>query len=207
MTELTVASEIGKPNSPPPVAQPASEFQRDATIVSEWSTAGVLSVVVGKSLHNAVRPAGYKVYLDELLKASGAPTDPLEKMLVEQITVAHHRILALHAQAAQAESPEMIEVLNAAATKLAAEMRRLCLALREYRSPITPKNVTVVKQQNLAAGDQQIALVDKSSSGSTQKISKRSAVSTNQKKAITHEVTPTFDAAILGRNRAPIESV
>ena len=40
MTELTVASENGKPNSPPAAAQPASEFRRDATIVSEWSTAG-----------------------------------------------------------------------------------------------------------------------------------------------------------------------
>ena len=45
----------------------------------------------------------------------------------------------------------MIEVLNAAATKLTAEIRRLCLAVREYRAPITPKNVTVVRQQNVAA--------------------------------------------------------
>ena len=126
--------------------------------------------------------------------------------MIEQITLAHHRILSLHAQAAQAESAEMIEVLNAAATKLTAEMRRLCLALREYRAPVSAKNITLVKQQNVAGGDQQIALVDKSPSGSTDNLAAISD-STNQKKAITHEVTPTFDAAILGRNRAPIESV
>ena len=207
MVEFATTRENGKPKSQPTAAaQPAGDYQRDATIVSEMSVAGVLSVVVGKNLQNAVRPAGFKIYRDDFLKASGAPEDPLEVVMLEQIAVAHHRILSLHAEAAQAETAEMIEVLNAAATKLAAELRRLCLAVREYRSPITAKHVTLVKQQNLAGGDQQIALVDKSPSGSTDNLAAISD-STNQKKAITHEVTPTFDAAILGRNRAPIESV
>ncbi|MCX5958000.1 MAG: triose-phosphate isomerase [Cyanobacteria bacterium] len=57
-------------------------------------------------------------------------------------------------------SPEQAVTLNMAAVKLMAEHRKTTLALREYRSPITPKQVTVVRQQNVSAGDQQIALVE-----------------------------------------------
>ena len=129
MDEFAKPTGNGKPKLPPAVAQAsASEFQHDADIVTELSAAGVLSIVAGRSLQNAVRPPGYKVYLDRVLQAAGAPTDPLEKMLKEQATVAHHRILTLHAEAAQAETPELIEVLNSAASRLTAEFRRLCLA-------------------------------------------------------------------------------
>ena len=100
----------------------------------------------------------------------------------------------------------MIELLNGAASKLTAEFRRLCLAVKEYRSPTVPKSVTVVRQQNLAGGDQRIALVDQRPAGPTQNI-ETTADSTNQKKAITHEVTPTFESPILELASTPIESV
>ena len=160
MVQLTTETANDKPNSLSLSGQPVADFDRDAAIVTEMTTPGTLSVVVGKTLQERVRPAGYKVYRDQLLKASGSPTDPLVVMLLEQAAVAHHRILDLHAQAAKVDSPEMIEVLNVAATKLLAEFRRLCLAVREYRSPVVAKNVTMVKQQNVAAGDQRIAMVE-----------------------------------------------
>ena len=152
MAEVAKTSENGKPKTPPPAEQPAGDYQRDAEVVKEFSAAGVLSIIIGKLLKSSVHPAGFKVYIAmAVLKAAGAPTDPLEAMMLEQIMIAHHRVLCLHAEAAQAESAEMIEVLNTAASKLTAELRRLCLAVREYRAPISPKNVTLVRQQNLAA--------------------------------------------------------
>ena len=134
MVDSAKTPENSRPKSLTAAAHAAGEFNRDAEIVSEMSAAGTLAVVIGKSLQNAVRPAGFKVYRDQVLKAGGDPSDPLESMLLEQVMIAHHRILSLHAEAARAETSEMIEVLNAAATKLTAEMRRLCLAVREYRA-------------------------------------------------------------------------
>ena len=36
----------------------------------------------------------------------------------------------------------------------------MATAPRDYRTPLVPRSVTVVEQQNLAAGDQQIAFID-----------------------------------------------
>jgi hypothetical protein len=206
MDDFAKTSENGKPKSPPAAAQPAGGYERDAQIVTEMSAAGALSIVIGKTLQNAVRPPGYKVYRDEFLKASGASQDALEVLMLEQIAVAHHRILGLHSQAAGVETPEMIEVLTSAAAKLTAEMRRLCLAVREYRAPVGPRSVTLVKTQNVAGGDQRIALLDKRPSVPTQNI-ETTAISDNQNKALTHEVTSTFDSPIFELASAPIESV
>ena len=113
MVDSAKTPENGKTKSPTAVAQTAAgDYQRDATIVSEMTAAGVLSIVAGRSLQNAVRAPGYKVYRDQVLKAGGNPSDPLEAMLLEQAMVAHHRLMGLHAEAARAESPEMIEVLK-----------------------------------------------------------------------------------------------
>ena len=106
MDEFAKPTENGKTKLPPAAAQPASDYQRDATIVSEMSAAGVLSIVAGKSLQNAVRAPGYKVYRDQVLKAGGNPSDPLEAMMLEQATVAHHRILNLHVQSRRLNLPK-----------------------------------------------------------------------------------------------------
>jgi hypothetical protein len=193
MSETREPTENGKSKPLPEAAQPVGNYQRDADIVTQLSGAGALSIVIGKSLKGSVRAAGIKIYLDDVLKAAGATSDPIEKMLIEQITVGHHQILTLHAEAAQAETPELIDFFSSAASKLTAEFRRLCLALREYRSPIAPKNVTLVRQQNLSAGDQQIALIDKRPSVPTQHI-ETTADPTNQNKVITHETSPTIDS-------------
>jgi hypothetical protein len=50
--------------------------------------------------------------------------------------------------------------LNNSAIKLMAEFRRSTLALRDFQTPPAVKHVTVVKQQNVAAGDQQVALIE-----------------------------------------------
>ena len=208
MDDSAIPSENGKTKSPPAIAQTAAgDYQRDATIVQELSTAGVLAVIIGKSLKGSVRAPGYKVYRDQVLKAGGDPSDPLEAMLLEQAMVAHHRILSLHAEAARAETPEMIEVINAAATKLTAEFRRLCLAVREYRAPITPKNVTLVRQQNLAAGDQKIALVDNRPNGVGPHPTESEPELLENRKALTHEKAPLFDASVTGSKIAQIEAI
>ncbi len=102
----------------------------------------------------------FKVYRDGLLREAGSPTDPVEVMLVEQISLAHHRVAQLHAQAEQSKTIEGAKVYSTAATRLTGEVRRLALALKQYREPSGKKQFTVVRQQNVSAGGQQVAYLD-----------------------------------------------
>ncbi len=40
--------------------------------------------------------ASFKVYLDRVMREAGNPTDPVERMLLEQLVQAHHVIGGLH---------------------------------------------------------------------------------------------------------------
>lgn len=136
------------------------QCQHEARIIGEMGAAAVLMSLAGKNFGSTVGGGGFKTYWDNLLAASGNPKDPIEVMLLEQLAWCHQRLGALHCQAAEARTVEVAVAYDAAAARLMAEYRKSALALRVYRSPLIPRQVTVVKQQNLAAGDQQIALVD-----------------------------------------------
>lgn len=111
-----------------------------------------------------VEALGAKVYLNSFVRDAGEPTDPIELILLQQLLMAHHRVAQLHAKAEGATSPEAVKILNAAASRLLSELRRLSLAIRQYRSPVSPRQFSVVHQQNVvAAGKQQVTYVDKSS--------------------------------------------
>lgn len=102
---------------------------------------------------------GFVEYVDQLMVEGGLPKDPVERMLLEQICMAHHTIGRLYVQASSADTLEQAKVFNAAATRLLAEFRRSALALKAYREPTPPRNITVVKQQILGQ-HQQVALVE-----------------------------------------------
>ena len=75
-------------------------------------------------------------------------------MLIEQLVTAHSRIGDLQAEAACAATPESATAYTMAAAKLMAEFRRSSLGLREYRSPVSPKRLTVV------TGNEQVAVFE-----------------------------------------------
>lgn len=132
--------------------------ERQANILRElaFPAAMTSAIPIGKD----VGPAGFKLYLDRLLKDAGDPVDPVERMMIEQLAMAHHRIAQLHVQVEQARSIEEAKVYSGAAARLTGELRRLALALKAYREPSPKRNFTVVRQQNVAAGSQQIAFVE-----------------------------------------------
>jgi hypothetical protein len=72
-----------------------------------------------------------KTYFNSFLRDAGEPTDPLEKILLEQLLMAHHRVAQLHARAEGVTLPEAMKILNAATTRLLGEVRRLALAIRQ----------------------------------------------------------------------------
>jgi hypothetical protein len=154
--------ESAEPTTPTPTSAspPPNElapFQREARIVRELAVSSALHQVLALGQHTS--PPGTKVYLDEMIRDCGQPSDPIEAMLVQQCAIAHHQIAGLQAKSASAKSLAEIKVYNGAACQLLGELRRLTLALKKYREPTAARHVTVVRQQNVAQ-NQQVAYLD-----------------------------------------------
>src|SRR5262245_7623667 len=95
-------------------------------------------------LDNQVGPSGYRAYLEQLLKDAGDPFDPIERMLIEQLGLAHFRVAQLHADAGRAQGVEAAKIYNAVAARLLGELRRTALALCVYRGQL-PKGKAAEK--------------------------------------------------------------
>jgi hypothetical protein len=93
--------------------------------------------------------AGFKVHLEQTLADLGNPTDPIERMLIEQLVLAHFRVAQLHVDAGYCKGAEGMKLYTAATARLLGEFRRTALALRAYGTT-TPesrseKNVKLYK--------------------------------------------------------------
>jgi hypothetical protein len=93
----------------------------------------ILLYVTLKRVFPDLSPTAVQTFRDALLTDSGAPKDPVEVMLIEQIASAHLNIGSLQLKAANANSIEVAKAFGTLATGLLAEFRRLCLALQSYR--------------------------------------------------------------------------
>jgi hypothetical protein len=117
-----------------------------------------LSAMVGEQVLGLY---GAKAVLDTIKAEAGRPADPIERMMIEQFSLAHHRLAILNANATNAKAPECVRVYNAAASRLLGELRRMALAIKAYREPAAQRSFSVINQQNVVAGGhQQVAYVD-----------------------------------------------
>ncbi|MGE0535206.1 MAG: hypothetical protein AB7O68_09545 [Pirellulales bacterium] len=112
---------------------------------------------------------GVQAYRKQLRAELARPGNQLDSMLVDQLAWCHVESGHLLAKSAHATDPKEKEVLSGSAVKLMAEVRRTAQALRELQTPREAKQVTVVKQQNVAAGDQQVAYVETRPNGQSHK--------------------------------------
>lgn len=106
--------------------------ERQASLVKRAVVPATMATALG--LDGEIGPAGYRLFLDGLMRDAGDPTDPVEVMLLEQLALCHLRSMQLQGQAGGAKGLEAIELYNAAAARLTAEFRKTALALKEYRS-------------------------------------------------------------------------
>lgn len=106
---------------------------KEAEAIKEVSFAAYMATAL--HLDGQFGPTGYRLYLLQLLEAAGDPKDPIERMLIEQAALMHHRIGQLHADAARVKSAIAAKIYNGATARLLGEFRRTALAIREYRSP------------------------------------------------------------------------
>jgi hypothetical protein len=116
--------------------------------------------VLGGVFGKLAEPGILQYYRDQLLRDAGNPPDPIERMLIEQLALAHHSIAKLHSKAAAAQTPDEANIYSGAASRLLGEFRRTAQCYREFQGPLNAKKITLVAQQNLAAGDQQVAYIN-----------------------------------------------
>jgi hypothetical protein len=107
---------------------------------------------------------GAASYLTTIFPDGQTPSDPVEKILLEQLTIAHHRSVALNLRAHQEADPDNLPIYNKACVQLGEVVRRMGLAIKQYRQPISSKSFAVIGQQNIATGTagQQNVCVDQS---------------------------------------------
>lgn len=109
--------------------------------------------VIATAMPGLDDPQIMMIYLDQLAVAANAASDPLVRMLMDQIAIMFHRLGALHTSSANAKTPEAVLAYNAAAARLNAELRKSMLALRELQaiSMQSATYKTVMKSQTPAA--------------------------------------------------------
>jgi hypothetical protein len=181
------ASQPGE-TAPQAGQTPSQLFENQARAIEETFAGAILASGLTKSYAKVFDSNAFKVYRDRYLKAAGDPKDPVEIMLLEEIMWAHFSIGCLYSSVALLDEPEKIGMLTSASARLMAEVRRTSLALREYRSPVTPKQVTVVEQQNIAGGDQQVALMHGTSAESVpEKTTPDTELTSKPEKALSYE--------------------
>ena len=136
---------VNKPTAPVeaepiPIAPPEIIAERFARAAPGIYTAHL----VGAVMTGMDRPDVMMHYLHNLTLECNAHVDPLQRMLLEQIAQAYHRVSALHTSSASATSPELMMMYNAGATRLLAELRKCLLALKELQA--VPVNGSTVKK-------------------------------------------------------------
>jgi len=147
------ANEAAKTPVPPPTPE---AIQLGVQILDLAMTPAFLGDLIRNGVGVDVPDRSFYDY-SIAFRASLQPQDQLEKLLIDSALLAHVKAAQLMTKASQA-GVELADVYLKAAPKFMAESRKCILALREYRSPTTTEQVTVL-QQNVAQGDQQVACV------------------------------------------------
>lgn len=177
---------------PPPIPEGLTPEQKRTFLqlhglaynLKEKTGAAYLSASGGTTLGDNVPAQAFDFYMQGLLKEAGQPSDPIDRMMIEQIALAHHNIGRLYVLAAGAETLAQAVAYNGAAVRLLAEFRRTALSLKKYREPPAAKHFTVVQQQNLAQ-NQQVALIAAEESNQ-QRFSNQCDSELTSKKVIEH---------------------
>lgn len=146
-------------------------------------------------MQNAASKLAAKRYVENLLEQAKQTDDPIEAMMIQQLILAHHRIANLHVFAASAKKVDVSEVYSSMAQRLLGEFRRLATALREYRTPATGKQTTVVhridrvEQLNHAEGSQDVSYAKAAGpEGGVQMLARDSELVSNDDQEVPHEL-------------------
>ena len=151
-------ADTTEPSAPPiPVPPTPEAIQRGVQLLHHGMTSAWLGLFLGDKLQDQI-PAQSLLDFAVEVRAELQPKDSLEKLMVDSALLSHFKAAQLMAEASVVDL-QRAEIYLKAAPKFLAEFRKCVLALKEYRAPVVAKQVTVVQQQNVAQGDQQVACV------------------------------------------------
>ena len=149
MTDAGPGTEDTSSASPPPVVEEGHEPGAEQSppepteiVTADEHFAGHLRETTASIFHYAAMvPAfkgidqrAYKLYRDRLLADCGDPKDPIEVMIIEQLSLAHFSLGMLSCKAANAGKVEAVGVYSGAAAHMMGEFRRSALGLQAYRA-------------------------------------------------------------------------
>ena len=140
--------------------QPQGELEKHRAEHGDAAVAEVYAEVLGAQqagltlgamaqLPAEIAPGTGKAMMQNVVQAV-APRDPLERMLVEQLVLCHHRVLALSALSGSRRGLEVSLAANAHCDRAMNSYRRGMLALKEYRSRRGTTPTVSVQQVNQA---------------------------------------------------------
>ena len=172
----------------PPEGPPATQWQdlQKGIQVVRYAAAPVaqFATMDGTPLTSVTLESHIRAYEQMRLEAGVNTNSPLEQLMFDGAMLAHVQAARL-ITAASKQSPQVAEIYLKASSRFLAESRKQALALREYRSPIVAKQVTVVQQQNIAGSHQQIGCV-------VAQTTPTAALSDSELKLLTAQSTDTF---------------
>lgn len=114
----------------------AQRTAHQANVLREGAFSALLATALNLDKH--FDTGAYRVYLAGVMRDLGDPKDPIERMLIEQLCLAHFRVAQLHGAAGQANGLEGMKILNSVAARMLGEMRRTALGLKAYRTSAAP---------------------------------------------------------------------
>ena len=128
--------------APPAQRQPTTDerIAHRANLVKTSVFARAMASTI--ELDDSFDTSVFQSYLEQMQIEAGDASDPIERMMIEQLAMAHLRIGDLHLHAAHATGSELIKILNAATMRALSEFRKTALALAAYRErgKQSPKN-------------------------------------------------------------------
>jgi len=118
-------------STPEQTIHPRFTPEQQSLVVKKVIAPAALAAAMG--VENKIETSGCRVYLDDLVRESGNPPDPVEIMLLEQTAMCHLLSMKLQSKASGVEGTEAIELYLSGAARLSSEFRKTALALKEYR--------------------------------------------------------------------------
>lgn len=121
----------------------AARVRREAVVLKDVLFQGEFLAAAG--VDKEVSSVGARAHLLQFREAAGAPTDPVEQLLLDVLALARLRLARVHALSEQATSPELIRTYLLAGCRLQSEISKTILTLAAYRS--SPKGKTSAAAQ------------------------------------------------------------
>lgn len=151
-TDATRSTADGSPDE-----REAFRTSAVAQNLRDASGAAYLYAALGGFVGEGVEPNAFLAYVRQFLADCGAPRDPIEAMLIEQLALTHHSIGRLFARCGMADQCDEATAYAVAAARLAGEFRRSAVALREYRGGVTGR-LRVVADHDAAVANGRCAV-------------------------------------------------